>query len=136
MSSSLAKLVTLAFFGSVGMTLLVVGCATQDNNWYPFFVIIFYLLSPLPILISRRYNAAGLGGGASNACQELAIFVTIGIIISAFGLPIVLARHPHEKPAITTPACLYAMGGNVIVFLTILGFFFTFGSEEMDYSMW
>jgi len=115
------------------MTLLVVGCATNDSNWYPFFVIIFYMLSPIPILISRRYNAAGLGGGASSACQELAIFVTIGIIISSFGLPIILARH---NSVITLAACWYTIGANIIVFLTILGFFVTFGGEEMDYSMW
>jgi len=118
--------------GSLGMTLLVVGCAT-NTNWYPFFVIIFYMMSPIPILISRRYNAAGLGGGASSACQELAIFVTVGIIISSFGLPIILARH---NSVISLGACLFTMGANIIVFLTILGFFVTFGSEEMDYSMW
>jgi hypothetical protein len=130
----IGKLVILAFFGSIGMTLLVVGCATKDN-WYPFFVIIFYIMSPIPILLSRRYNAAGLGGGVTSACQELAIFITIGIIISSFGLPIILARHP-ESAVISAGACWFTMGANVIVFLTILGFFVTFGNEEMDYSMW
>jgi len=69
-------LVLLAFFGSVGMTLLVIGCATHDN-WWPFFVTIFYVLAPVPMLLSRRYSSSGMG--PSNACQELAIFITMGI---------------------------------------------------------
>jgi hypothetical protein len=60
-------------------------------SWWPFFVVLFYIASPLPVLWSRRY--ADLGG-SSNACYELAIFITTGIVISAFGLPIVLARTP------------------------------------------
>jgi len=91
MAAGLKSLVLLAFFGSVGMTLLVVGCATHEN-WWPFFVTIFYILAPVPMLISRRYSSSGMG--PSNACQELAIFITMGIVISAFGLPIVLHRAP------------------------------------------
>lgn len=60
-------------------------------SWWPFFVVIFYLLAPIPILLSRRYSSSS-GMGPSNACQELAIFITMGIVISAFGLPIVLHR--------------------------------------------
>ncbi|CAG7674176.1 unnamed protein product [Allacma fusca] len=129
LSGLLVALVTLAFFGSVGMTLLVIGCALYQK-WWPFFVIIFYLLSPLPLLVARRYNAVGMG--PSNSCQEAAIFMTMGILISAFGLPIVMAR----QDVIEAGACWYVVGGNIVVFLTIAGFFVTFGSEDVDYSMW
>jgi len=132
--AGLKALVTLAFFGSVGMTLLVVGCAVKDQ-WWPFFVIIFYLLSPLPVLLSRRYNGSGMG--PSNPCHELAVFLTMGIVISAFGLPIVLARSPTPaNPIISMGTMFYTLGANVIVFLTIVGFFITFGNEDVDYSMW
>jgi len=133
--AGLKALVTLAFFGSVGMTLLVVGCALYDN-WWPFFVVIFYLLSPIPMLLSRRYSASGMG--PSNPCQELAVFLTMGIVVSAFGLPIILARSPggSDKKVIDLAAMWYVLGGNIIVFLTIVGFFITFGSEDVDYSMW
>jgi len=131
--AGLKALVTLAFFGSVGMTLLVVGCAVYDN-WWPFFVIIFYMLAPIPMLLSKRYNSAGMG--PSNPCQELAVFLTMGIVISAFGLPIVLARSPPDHPTIDFAAMWYVLGGNIIVFLTIVGFFITFGNEDVDYSMW
>lgn len=34
------------------------------------------------------------------------------------------------------PAMWYVLGGNIIVFLTIVGFFITFGNDDVDYSMW
>ena len=60
------------------------------SNWYPFTVVIFYLLSPIPTLIAKRHSE----DSASNPCRELAWFLTTGIVISAFALPIVLARAP------------------------------------------
>lgn len=132
--AGIKALVGLAFSGSVGMTLLVLGCALpQYNNWWPFFVIIFYLLSPLPTVISRRYRD---DMGTSSACQELAIFITTGIIISAFGLPVVLAQAPQTMPIITWGACGLVLAGNIVVFLTILGFFIAFDNDDVDYSMW
>lgn len=53
------------------------------------FVLIFYVLSPIPTFISRRLSD---DDSSSNACRELAYFLTTGIVVSAFGLPIVLAR--------------------------------------------
>ncbi|CAG2178207.1 unnamed protein product [Oppiella nova] len=102
-------LVLLAFLGSVGMTLVVLGCALPSfgsdipvpmhslcvcplcSRWWPFFVVIFYVLAPLPSIIARRYQD---DVGSSNACKELALFLTAGIVISAYGLPIILARSP------------------------------------------
>lgn len=77
-----------------------------DRNWWPFFVTLFYVLSPLPTVLARRYQD---DVGSSNACKELALFLTTGIVISAFGLPIVLARS----------------GGPVVSFFLFLQYFFT-----------
>lgn len=52
-------------------------------------MVVFYLLAPLPTLIARRYNE---NPGGSNSTLECAIFITMGIVISAFALVIVLAR--------------------------------------------
>lgn len=57
--------------------------------YWPLFVLIFYVLSPIPTFISRRLSD---GDSSSNACRELAYFLTTGIVVSSFGLPIVLAR--------------------------------------------
>merc|ERR1719447_2414179 len=39
-------------------------------------------------MLARRHSE----DSASNPCRELAYFITTGIVISAFALPIVLAR--------------------------------------------
>merc|ERR1712156_228412 len=87
-------------------------------------------------MLARRHSE----DGASNPCRELAYFVTTGIVISAFALPIVLARAPvtvsPTTPApdtvatttttvITGGACGFVLTANAIMFLTILGFFIT-----------
>ncbi|XP_076340149.1 leptin receptor gene-related protein-like isoform X2 [Tachypleus tridentatus] len=127
-------LVALAFSGSVGMTFLFLACALPEfNNWWPFFVIVFYILAPFPTIISRRFTD---DMGSSSACKELCIFITTGIVISSFGLPVVLARAPLGQPVIQWGACGLVLTGNVVVFLTILGFFLAFDNDEVDYSMW
>ncbi|KAJ1524278.1 hypothetical protein ONE63_010791 [Megalurothrips usitatus] len=131
----LLRLVVLAFGGSIGMTLVTLGCALPEyDKWWPLFVVLFYLLAPVPTLVARRY--AEDSGGSGGPCLELSIFITMGFIISAFALPIVLARSPADHPVIQWGACYLTLAGNVVVFLTLLGFFLTFDQEDAVYSMW
>ena len=53
------------------------------------FVLVFYVLSPVPMTIARRYADQI---EASSALIEMCLFVTATIVVSAFGLPIVLAH--------------------------------------------
>lgn len=125
-------LILLAFAGSLGVMFMVLACALpQYNNWWPFFVVVFYILAPLPYTISRRYAD---DMGASNTCQELAVFLTMGIVISAFGLPAVLAHAPVTAPTIEWGACALVFTGNVIMFLTIAGFFLAFDGESDSWN--
>merc|ERR1712055_384848 len=154
-------LVALAFSGSIGLLFLFLACALpQFNNWIPFTVVIFYLISPIPTLIAKR---SGEDSSGSNPCRELAWFLTTGIVVSAFALPIVLARAPvavtpapippnsttTTPPSNTTPdpsgqfttvidggACGLVLTANSVMFLTILGFFIAFDSEDVEYSVW
>ncbi|KAG5894698.1 hypothetical protein JTB14_034746 [Gonioctena quinquepunctata] len=125
------SLVTLAFAGSIGMTFVILACALPQYNalWWPFFVVLFYVLAPIPTLIARRYSDPS---GSSNSCLEAAIFITMGILVSSFGLPIVLAR----ALTIEWGACFLTLAGNVVVYATLLGFFLTFDQDDSDYSMW
>ncbi|XP_015512732.1 leptin receptor overlapping transcript-like 1 isoform X2 [Neodiprion pinetum] len=131
----LIALITLAFAGSIGMTFVILGCALPAYQaWWPLFVVLFYILSPIPTLIARRYTEDS--GSSSNPCLELAIFVTMGFVVSSFALPIVLARSPENDPTIKWGACYLTLVGNVVVYLTLLGFFMTFDQDDTDYSMW
>ncbi|RXN22245.1 leptin receptor overlapping transcript-like 1 [Labeo rohita] len=91
------------------------------------FLLFFYILSPIPYCISRR--VVDDTDSASNACKELAIFLTTGIVVSAFGLPIIFAR----ADVIAWGACALVLTGNIVIFATILGFFLVFGSND-DFS--
>merc|ERR1711962_1970549 len=94
-------LVALAFTGSIGLLFLFLACALpQFNNWYPFTVVVFYLLSPIPSLIAKRYTETSRENGQ---CRELAWFLTTGIVVSAFALPIVLTRAPVSVDVTPTP---------------------------------
>ena len=126
--AGIRALIGLAF---LGITFLVLGCALpQYNNWWPMFVLFFYILSPVPSIISRRL--ANSLDSASSACAELCIFLTTGIVISSLGLPLVLAH----TSVIQWGACALVLCGNIVVFLTILGYFHVFGSDDFDYSAW
>ncbi|XP_071218618.1 leptin receptor gene-related protein-like [Salvelinus alpinus] len=126
--SGIKALVGLSFSGAIGLTFLLLSCALEQYGVYwPLFVLFFYILSPIPTFISRRLSDDS--DVASNACRELAYFLTTGIVVSAFALPIIMAR----GAVIQLGACGLVMAGNVVIFLTILGFFLVFGGED-DFS--
>merc|ERR1719510_1573865 len=50
-------------------------------------------------MLARRHS----DDSASNPCRELAYFITTGIVISAFALPIVLARAPDTTTTTMAP---------------------------------
>jgi len=139
-------LVALAFTGSIGLFFLFLACALpQFNNWYPFTVVVFYLLSPIPSLIAKRYTETS---GENGQCRELAWFLTTGIVVSAFALPIVLTRAPSNTPTNSTPnnttefesiisggACGLVVTANAVIFLTILGFFLAFDNDDFQYAV-
>nr|CAG4646718.1 EOG090X0J87 [Macrothrix elegans] len=102
------------------------------SNWWPFFMIAFYLLTPLPTLISRRC----VDSSGTSPCKEVALFMTAALVVSAFGLPIILARAPEAAHVITWSSAGLTITANIVVFLTILGFFIAFDNDDVDYSMW
>ncbi|TRY75083.1 hypothetical protein TCAL_10806 [Tigriopus californicus] len=108
------------------------------------FTIIFYVLSPLPSLITRRFTD---DLSSTSALKEFCYFLTTGIVLSAFALPIVLARAPsgatgeetvvRDDRGIATGACFLVLMGNLVMFLTIYGLFMIFDNEDgFEYSNW
>lgn len=82
-------------------------------RWWPFFTVLFYLACPLPTMISKRQNYD------NSSCLELSIFLTVGIILSSFALPVVLCL----AGTIAVGACVLNVLGNVVVYFTLFGFF-------------
>ncbi|XP_012879590.1 PREDICTED: leptin receptor overlapping transcript-like 1 [Dipodomys ordii] len=126
------SLISLSFGGAIGLMFLMLGCALPIyNKYWPLFVLFFYILSPTPYCIARRL--VDDTDAMSNACKELAIFLTTGIVVSAFGLPIILAR----AELIAWGACALVLTGNTVIFATILGFFLVFGSnDDFSWQQW
>ena len=60
-------------------------------SWWPFFVVLFYVIAPIPTLIMKRYS------DEPSALKDVCAFFTSGIVLSAFALPFVLARAPLEQ---------------------------------------
>ncbi|XP_012672948.1 leptin receptor gene-related protein [Clupea harengus] len=130
--AGIKALVGLSFTGAIGLTFLLLSCALdQYGVYWPFFVLIFYVLCPIPHFIAKRVSDDGDSG--SNVYRELAYFLTSGIVVSAFGLPMVLAH----VSVIQWGACGLVLAGNTVIFLTILGFFLVFGGgDDFSWEQW
>ncbi|XP_012998514.1 leptin receptor gene-related protein isoform X1 [Cavia porcellus] len=129
---TLKALVALSFSGAIGLTFLMLGCALEDYGVYwPLFVLLFHAISPLPYFIAKRVSYDS--DAASSACLELAYFFTTGIVVSAFGFPVILAR----VAVIKWGACGLVLAGNAVIFLTIQGFFLIFGrGDDFSWEQW
>ncbi|XP_038056337.1 leptin receptor overlapping transcript-like 1 [Patiria miniata] len=128
-------LVALAFSASIGILLVVLSCAlpTWSQQWWPMFVVTFYVLSPVPMLVGNRISNIDSLGAASSALRELCIFLTTGIVVSAYGLPLVFA---HTGVIELGPALL-VLAGNTWCFVTILMFFIIFNrNDDFEFQVW
>ncbi|XP_019387127.1 PREDICTED: leptin receptor gene-related protein, partial [Crocodylus porosus] len=107
------------------------GGSFSHRVYWPLFVLIFYIVCPIPHFIAKRISDDT--DAASSACRELAYFFTTGIVVSAFGFPIILAR----VNVIMWGACGLVLAGNAVIFLTILGFFLVFGrGDDFSWEQW
>lgn len=128
-------IVGLAFFLAVGLLLVILSCALY-NNWWPLFVVLTYLLAPLPNMLARRcssdsYSYASYSSNDDDARKgvlETGYFITSVLIISGIGLPVVLA---HAE-VITVSAMLLAFFGGILIYTTILGYSHFFGASAEE----
>uniref|UniRef100_A0A1B6DUV5 Uncharacterized protein n=1 Tax=Clastoptera arizonana TaxID=38151 RepID=A0A1B6DUV5_9HEMI len=115
---NLKLLIVLAFFWTMGMTMIVLACALpQYNVWWPLFVLIFHIVTLLPLLLAQRRSSIMKAG-----TRDFIIFITTGFIISSMGLPIVLARAPVKpQPTIQWGACGLTLAGNIDDYISSKG---------------
>ncbi|XP_031636942.1 leptin receptor overlapping transcript-like 1 [Contarinia nasturtii] len=110
--------------------MLILACALPAfNNWWPLIVVLFYIFSVLPTFMARRYTQNSYAAGGTG-CHEVSIFVTMGFVISAFALPLVLAR----SQIIHLTAAYLTLGGNLVIFATIFIFFVLAEQDDASYG--
>jgi len=136
MGLNLRGLMILSFLAASGITLVILGCALSHYNWYPIFVIIFYVLSPIPISISRNFASDSYSSDFTGGRGfELSLFLTSLIVVSAYALPVVLARSPLDAPTIQWGSAGFIFAGNTIIFTTI-AVFMKLAMTEDNYGGW
>lgn len=99
-------ILAMSFIASLGFTFEVLACTLPKNNsnFYPLLILLFYLILPLPALISRRIikeTLMGMNETSARKTRDMALFFTAGIMVSSMSLPIVLARSPSEQPIVS-----------------------------------
>uniref|UniRef100_A0A915CPS6 Leptin receptor overlapping transcript-like 1 n=1 Tax=Ditylenchus dipsaci TaxID=166011 RepID=A0A915CPS6_9BILA len=114
---------TLSLASVTGLTLLVLGCALPHfDSWWPMFVIVFYLIAPMPIAIAKHFQYGSNGTSA--------IFCTTGIVLSAFALPFVLAH----AGIMSYGAYCFVFLANIILFSSVFGMYKYFKGDYDDSS--
>ncbi|KAH8283579.1 hypothetical protein KR018_008047, partial [Drosophila ironensis] len=109
------SLTICAFLTCMGLTFLILACAVPTPKiFYPFFVLLFYALSVIPVFLAKRSTPTN----ETTPKSEFALFLTSGMVISAFALPIVLAH----AAVITWTACILTIISNIINYGTMLGY--------------
>ncbi|TNN09072.1 Leptin receptor gene-related protein, partial [Schistosoma japonicum] len=67
---------------SISFTFLLLACALpQYNVWWPLFMLIFYIIAPVPLLLAKNCQN-------SSSSEDLSVFLTTVIVTSAYALPI------------------------------------------------
>ena len=99
-------------------------------------MVIFYILSPLPILISKRcVSDSYMSDPYNGRCVELCAFLTSIIVVSAYALPALMAHTPLDHPIIKWSSAGFIFAGNTVIFLTIYIFIKATMTEE-NYGGW
>jgi len=131
------RLVVMALTAALGIVLLFLGCALHfpdpsgpgalGVSWWGLFVLPFYLLSPIPLAIARKCLSEDyLSPESSNLLHEVCYFLSACIVVSGFGLPVVLAR----QHIIQLGSAGLIAGANLFVFATVYSYFVFFGRED------
>ncbi|KAI9100665.1 vacuolar protein sorting 55 [Phlyctochytrium arcticum] len=129
--AGMKTIISLAFLLAIGILFVILSCA-QYGSWLPLLVILVFVLAPLPNLICGRVDGGGdiwSDGGDRRGIAETGTFITSFLVISGFGIPMVLAH----AGKIQEMAMAMSVTGGLMVYGTILGYMHFFGRAEDPY---
>ncbi|KAI8611295.1 vacuolar protein sorting 55 [Chytriomyces sp. MP71] len=117
-SNPMAVIISLAFSLSVGILLVILSSALF-SNWLPLLVVLTYVLAPIPNWVAKRIAGnSDFFSDDNRGVLEAGYFITSLLVVSGFGLPLVLA---HSE-LITSTAMYLSLAGGLLIYFTILGY--------------
>lgn len=131
----LNKIIFLSAFLASGFLLILLSCALY-NNWKPLWVILIFLIAPLPNITAKSVNnnrddfltfSNDRGNNPSpfeEACKHLTGF----LIVSGISLPLTM----YHSRLITFGAMVMSIIGGLVVYTDIIIFMWFFNEEEED----
>jgi len=122
---NLKVIIALAGAIAVGLVLNILACVLYNNNFLPIFVVIAYFFAPMPNIIFGRCADSM---DVHSRWKDLGYFITGILIVSGFALPAVFAH----SLLITWQAFGFAVGGGVIVYVTLLVYLHVFHKRKSD----
>lgn len=128
----LNKIIFLSAFLASGFLLILLSCALY-NNYLPLWVILMFLLAPLPNIIggtidNGRDNFLTFNNdtNASNSLQEFCKWITGLLIISGISMPLTF----YHCKMIELGSMIMSIIGGVIVYGDIIVFIWFFSDDE------
>lgn len=131
----LNKIIFLSAFLASGFLLILLSCALY-NNWKPLWVIVIFLVAPLPNIIASSIENnrddfltfSNDHGNNPTPVEEAAKYITGFLIISGIALPLTL-YHTH---IIEVGSTIMSIIGGLIVYGDIILFIWFFSDEEEE----
>lgn len=137
----LNKIIFLSAFLASGFLLILLSCALY-NNYHTLWVILIFLLAPLPNLITNSielardynfltFNDYGDGNDSTQSpLQEFGKHLTGFLIVSGIALPLSL----FHCGLIELGATVMSIIGGLVVYSDIIIFIWFFNSEEEEHD--
>ncbi|KAK6456561.1 vacuolar protein sorting 55 [Scheffersomyces xylosifermentans] len=131
----LNKIIFLSAFLASGFLLILLSCALY-NNYKPLWVILIFLLAPLPNIVSSSIDNSrdnfltfnNNDGNTPSPVQEFCKSLTGFLILSGISLPLTF-YHTH---LIELGSMVMSILGGLIVYVDIVVFIWFFSEEEEE----
>ncbi|KAJ1729521.1 Vacuolar protein sorting-associated protein 55 [Coemansia biformis] len=112
-----SSIVALSVCLAAGFLLSILSCALY-GNWWPLLVVFTYALAPAPNAIFGQYVSSDPLADVSSSVADFGRFLTAVLVVSGFGLPVVLAHAGIIAPT----AMAMSIVGGILVYGTIIAY--------------